>query len=189
VRRDQFEHLIAAAAEVSEEQEIVVIGSQAILGNVADPPPEMLISMEVDVYPLHAPEKAETIDGSLGDGSSFQGLNGYYVHGVGPETAKAPEGWEDRLVRAEIPSRVGQKVKVVALCLEVHDLVLAKCVAGRDRDWEFAQVAIEAGLVEIEELRRRLEDLPQPPADPRRVREMIDGVVARVARSRAETEA
>lgn len=189
MRREQFEHVIAAAAEVSEEQEIVVIGSQAILGYVADPPAEMLFSMEADVYPRRAPEKAKEIEGSLGDGSPFQGMNGYYAQGVGPETAKAPAGWEDRLVRVRIRPRVKQKGEVVALCLEIHDLVLAKCVAGRDRDWEFAQVAIDAGLVEVEELRDRLEDLPQPPADPRRVRKMIDGVVARVARSRDETGA
>jgi len=184
MRRDQFDHAIAAAAEVSGEREIVVVGSQAILGNVDDPPPEMLFSMEVDVYPLNAPGKAEAIDGSLGDGSQFQGLNGYYAHGVGPETTKAPAGWEERLVHVDIPPRVGQKAEVVALCLEVHDLVLAKCVAGRDRDWEFARAAIDAGLVEIEELRRRLSDLPRPPADPERIRKMLDGIVARVARTR-----
>lgn len=186
MRREQFEHVIAAAAEVSGEQEIVVIGSQAILGSVADPPEEMLFSMEADVYPRHAPDKAKEIEGSLGDGSSFQGLNGYYAHGVGPETAKAPAGWEDRLVRVVIPPRVAQETEVVALCLEVHDLVLAKCVAARDRDWEFAQAAIDAGLVEVDELRRRLGDLPQPPADPERVLKMLDGIVARVARQRDE---
>jgi hypothetical protein len=35
MRREDFEHVIAAAAEVSGEREIVVIGSQAILGSVA----------------------------------------------------------------------------------------------------------------------------------------------------------
>lgn len=184
MRREQFEHVIAAAAEVSEEEEIVVVGSQAIFGSVPDPPPKMLLSMEADVYPRRAPEKATEIEGSLGDGSPFQGMNGYYAHGVGPETAKAPAGWEDRLVPVPIPSRVQQERKVVALCLEVHDLVLAKCVAGRDRDWEFAEAAIDAGLVELGELRRRLGDLPQPPADPERILKMLDGIVARVARTR-----
>jgi hypothetical protein len=49
MRRDEFEHVIAAAAEVSAEREIVVIGSQAILGSVKDPPATMLLSMEADV--------------------------------------------------------------------------------------------------------------------------------------------
>jgi hypothetical protein len=71
VRRDEFEHVIAAAAAVCGEREIVVIGSQAILGSFIDPPETMLISMEADVYPLEAPEKARDIHGSLGDGSYF----------------------------------------------------------------------------------------------------------------------
>lgn len=55
MRRADFEHVIAAAADVSGEQEIVVIGSQAILGLTDNPPPSMLLSMEADVYPLNDP--------------------------------------------------------------------------------------------------------------------------------------
>jgi hypothetical protein len=176
MRREDFEHVIAAAAEVSGEREIVVIGSQAIFGSVADPPRAMLFSMEADIYPLRDPAKAKAIDGNLGDGSPFHGTYGYYAHGVGPETAKAPVGWEHRLVRVEIPPRGGQKSGPVALCLEVHDLVLAKCVAGRERDREFAHAAVKGNLVEVEELFRRIPDLPEP-ADRTHVRKMLKGVV------------
>ena len=179
MRREDFEHVIAAAAEVSGEREIVVIGSQAILGSVAEPPREMLFSMEADVYPLRAPEKGEAIDASLGDGSFFHGTYGYYAHGVGPETAKAPAGWERRLVHVEIPPRVGQERGPVALCLEVHDLVLAKCVAGRQRDWDFARTAIEYRLVEVDELFQRIPDLPEP-ADQAHVRQLLEGLVKQV---------
>lgn len=183
MRREDFEHVIAAAAAVADEREIVVIGSQAILGSFPDPPRAMLFSAEADVYPLNDPAKAEAIDGSLGDGSYFHSTFGYYAHGVGPETAVAPTGWEDRLVRVEIPARVGQSGGVVALCLEPHDLVLAKCVAGRERDWEFAAEAITADLVEAEELLRRLPDLPQPPADREHLRRMLEGLMARLRKS------
>lgn len=182
MRREQFEHVIAAAAEVSGEREIVVIGSQAILGNVDEPPRSMLVSMEADVYPRNDPRKADEIDGSLGDGSQFQGTYGYYAQGVGPETVVAPAGWEERLVRVEIPARVGQATGPVALCLEIHDLVLAKCAAGRDRDWEFARDAMAADLVKAAELLRRIEDLPEPPADRPRVRKMLEGIAARASR-------
>ena len=83
------------------------------------------------MYPRQRPEGADDIEGSLGDGSYFQLTFGYYAHGVGPETAKAPSGWQERLIRVEIPARVGSRRKPVALCLELHDLVLAKCVAAR----------------------------------------------------------
>jgi hypothetical protein len=135
VQSEEFEHLLAAAAAVTGEEEFVVVASQAILGSVASPPPELLVSMEVDIYPLSNPEAAIQIDGSLGDGSPFHNSFGYYAHGVGPLTAKAPVGWQDRLVGREIPKRVTSKQKAVAWCLELQDLVLSKCVAGRDRDW------------------------------------------------------
>jgi hypothetical protein len=98
--------VIAAAMEISGEREIVVIGSQAILGSVEEPPEVLLESMEVDVYPLGAPEKAIEIETVLGEGSSFQGLYGYYAHGVGPETMKGPVGWPDRLIRVKVPPRI-----------------------------------------------------------------------------------
>lgn len=176
MRREDFNHVIAAAAQVAEEREIVVIGSQAILGTVGEPPPSLLVSMEADVYPRNDPAKAAAIDGSLGDGSAFHGTYGYYAHGVGPETAKAPAGWTDRLVRVEIPSRVGQEDGVVALCLETHDLVLSKCVAGRDRDWDFAREALSAGLVDLGELFQRVSDLPVGQAEREHVREMLEGL-------------
>jgi hypothetical protein len=176
MRREHFNHLIAAAAQISGEQEIVVIGSQAILGAVDDPPESMLLSMEADIYPRNDPAKAGEIDASLGDGSPFHGTHGYYAHGVGPETAKAPRGWRDRLVRVEIPPRVRQQTGVVALCLEPCDLVLAKCAAGRDRDWDFAREALEAGLVDLDELIGRIDDLPIDRTDREHVRQMVDGM-------------
>jgi hypothetical protein len=177
MRRDEFEHVIAAAAEVSGEREIVVIGSQAILGTFANPPEAMLFSAEADLYPLNDPAKAEAIDGSLGDGSYFHSTYGYYAHGVGPETAVAPHGWEERLVRVDIPPRVGQATGAVALCLEVHDLVLAKCVAGRERDRDWARIAITAGLVRFEDLLRRIPDLPEG-VDRARIEKMLRGLSA-----------
>lgn len=182
MRRHQFDHVITAAADVSGEREIVVIGSQAIFGSVAEPPESMLFSMEADVYPRRDPGKAEEIEGSLGEGSMFQSTYGYYAHGVGPETVVGPTGWEGRLVRVEIPARVGQSRSAVALCLEIHDLVLAKCATGRERDWEFAHDALAANLIEVDELFRRVEGLPDPPADPASVKEMLKGIVARVDR-------
>lgn len=174
--RTQFEHVIFAAAEVSGEREIVVIGSQAILGSVDDPPASMLLSMEADLYPLGDPGRAIDVEGALGDGSPFHGTYGYFAHGVGPETAKAPEGWQDRLVRVEIPPRSGRADGAVALCLEVHDLVLAKCAAGRERDWEFARDALRAELVQTAELLSRVDDLPVRASDRTHIRAMLTAV-------------
>jgi hypothetical protein len=183
MQRNELEHIAAAAADVSGEREIVVIGSQAILGSYPDPPQAMLFSAEADVYPLNDPAKAEEIDGSLGDGSYFHSTFGYYAHGVGPETAVAPAGWEKRLVRVEVPPRVGREDGAIALCLEPHDLVLAKCVAGRERDWEFARHAIAAGLVRVDELLVRIPDLPRSEADRDHLRNMLEGLVTQLEKT------
>lgn len=174
MRRDEFDHVIAAAADVTGESELVVVGSQEILGPFPDAPQSMLRSMEADLYPRRAPQKADDIDGSLGDGSRFHRTYGYYAHGVGPETAKAPTGWETRLIAIEVAVRVSSRQRVVALCLEPHDLVLAKCVAGRERGWEFAREALVHQLVDPEVLLGRIEDLPVDDEHRRRVRVRLE---------------
>jgi hypothetical protein len=179
VRREDFEHVIAAAANVTGEDEFVVIGSQAILGTSSDPPESMLRSLEADLYPLRRPELADAIDGALGDGSQFQRTYGYYAHGVGPETATAPRGWQQRLVRVAIAPRRASERAPVAWCLEVHDLILSKCVAGRDRDWEFAAEALQAGLVAPDALLARIADLPVGDELSRHVGAMLRAVIAR----------
>ena len=70
MQRSQLEHLIRAAAEITNEYEFVIIGSQSILGTVASPPPECAVSMEADIYPLQAPDLADLIDGAIGELSS-----------------------------------------------------------------------------------------------------------------------
>lgn len=134
MRLPELEHVIAAAAQIVGTDVFVVIGSQAILGTTSDPPAALLQSMEVDLYVPGDPEKSGRIDGALGDGSPFHQAFGFYAHGVGPETAKPPQGWQERLVPLDIPPRPGSSREVTAHCLEMHDLVLSKCYACRDRD-------------------------------------------------------
>ena len=61
--RAQLEHLIRAAADIADDDELVIIGSQAVLGQYPDAPVELLASMEADVYPRNRPERADLIDG------------------------------------------------------------------------------------------------------------------------------
>lgn len=160
MRRDEFDHVIAAAANIVGLDEFVVIGSQAILGTRPDPPLVLLESMEVDLYPRESPDRAIEVEGTLGDGSFFHSAYGYYAHAVGPETAKAPTGWEDRLIPVVIPPRISSARSPVAYCLEPHDLVLAKCARGEERDWRYARAAIAAGLVTLTTLLIRVDTLP-----------------------------
>ncbi len=173
MRRAELEHIIRAAAEVAGDDELVIVGSQAVLGQFPDAPEAMLVSREADVYPRNHPERADEIEGSLGDGSYFDSSFGYYAHAVGPETAKAPAGWEERLIAVRNENTGG----ATGWCLEVHDLLLSKCAAGRERDWEFAREALLHGLADPDELQRRAADLPLPAADTERIQRILVTII------------
>jgi len=174
VRREHLEHLIRASANLSDDDDIIVVGSQAILGRYPDAPPAMLTSVDADLFPRNHPERAIAIEGAIGEGSPFHETFGYYAHGVGPETSKAPRGWEGRLVRISNENTRGAR----GWCLESHDLVLAKCVAGREKDWSFLDEALRHGLVEPDVLRSRL---PLLPLDEERRATLARNVEARIA--------
>lgn len=56
MKRSELEHLIRAAGAITNDKEIVVIGSQAILGQFPNAPAPLLVSAEADLFPLHRPE-------------------------------------------------------------------------------------------------------------------------------------
>ncbi|MFN8612215.1 MAG: DUF6036 family nucleotidyltransferase [Vulcanimicrobiota bacterium] len=143
MRRSELEHLLRAAGAIAGEDEIVVIGSQAILATHPSPPPELVVSLEADVYPMRAPWKADLIDGSIGELSPFHETFGYYAHGVGPETARLPDGWQARLVKLNNPNTGG----VTGLCLSLNDLAVSKLAAGRGKDLDYVRQLIAHGLV------------------------------------------
>jgi len=177
VNRTDLEHIVRAAADVTGD-EIVVVGSQAILGQFPFAPETLLVSLEADAYPKHDPERAIEIDGALGDGSPFHETFGYFAHGVGPETVHAPAGWEERLVRIDVPPRAGKTEMVTGWCLEAHDLVLSKLAVGREKDLMFAEVALHDGLVHTDELRIRVELMSDHDREQTSLR--LEGVVAKL---------
>ena len=156
MNRAQLEHVIRASAAISGDDEIIVVGSQSILGQFPAAPPELCRSNEADVFPKNKPELADMIDGSIGELSPFHQTFGYYGQGVGPDTAIVPTGWESRLIAVSNANTGG----ATGWCLEVHDLVLSKYAAGREKDFEFVAAVIKHGLASRDELLRRLADLP-----------------------------
>lgn len=150
--REQLEHIIRASATIADDDEIVILGSQSVLGQYPEAPGVLLASVEADVYPRNHPERWDLIDGSIGEGSPFHTTFGYYAQGVGEETAVLPRGWKDRLVPLRGPGTGG----ATGLCLDVHDLAVAKLVAGREKDDRFVAAAIDHGLLDERILEERL---------------------------------
>ena len=157
MKREQFEHTIRAAGAILGDNEVLVIGSQAIHASIDYQLPEAERSIEADISSLDDEDgsRADLIDGSIGELSVFQDTFGYYAQGVTPQTATLPDGWRNRLIPFITPATNG----VTALCLEPHDLWISKAVAGRPKDREFCKALIERKIVEAKTLRQRLEKI------------------------------
>lgn len=154
MKRSELEHVIRAAGTIADDREIVVLGSQAVLGQFPDAPAALLVSIEADVFPLNRPELADLIDGSIGEGSAFHELYGYYAQGVDQRIATLPRGWRQRLVKILNPNTNG----ITGLCLEVHDLAISKYVAGRPKDLEFTRELARHRMTSPVTLRTRLDE-------------------------------
>ncbi len=153
--REELAHLLRAAAKITDDPGILVIGSQSILGTYSeqDLPDQAWMSIEADIAFLDDPDahKADLVDGAIGELSPFHEMYAYYAQGVEVTTAVLPDGWRDRLV----PFVSASAEPATAVCLEPHDLVVAKLVAMREKDRMFAVALLDAGLVSLETLQKR----------------------------------
>ncbi len=155
MQRKELEHLIRAAAAITNQYEFVIIGSQSILGAQPFAPSTLLQSMEADFYPLNDPELADLIDGSIGELSPFHDRFGYYAQGVGPTTAILPKDWQSRLVKIQ---NENTDLKI-GLCLDPTDLAASKLAAGRDKDWLFVTELLRHQFVNQSVLIERIQTL------------------------------
>lgn len=153
--REELEHAIRAACDVSHEDELIIIGSQAILGQFPDAPDALRQSAEVDVVPASA-DAAERIDGALGELSLFHQTHGFYVHGITLEAAKLPQGWQSRVV----PVRPDRLRAWVGNCLQGYDLAASKLTAFREKDRAFVRTLLAERMLDADELIVRVRTLP-----------------------------
>lgn len=170
---EELLHAVRAAADVAHVDELLVFGSQAILLAYPDADAEFRQSVELDAVARNHPERWELIDGALGENSRFHRAHGFYVHGVGLETAKFPDGWESRAATHTLGA---PPVRVVTP--EVHDLAASKLAAGRDKDFDYVTVLIKHDYVDTQKLLRRVAKLPLGAEARDRLRTWI-GAVAR----------
>ena len=169
MNREDLEHLTRAAGGIPDEYEFVTVGSQSIPGPIPNPPAVFKVSAEADIYPMHAVEKADWIDGAIGEGSMFHKTHGYYAQGVGPETACLPEGWLGRVQRVQSDATQGR----IGYCLDVLDLFMAKAVANREKDRIFDQALLEHGFVELADAVTMVDRMPINDAARRTLRARI----------------
>ena len=81
MRREELAHILRAAAHIAEDPEILVIGSQSILGTYWEDqlPEEVFMSVEADLAFFNDPAgaKADRVAGAIGELSEFHAPNGF----------------------------------------------------------------------------------------------------------------
>lgn len=165
MRRDQLEHAIRTACQIIHHDEVIVVGSQAILGTYDEEQLPFLAtrSAEIDVLPIavdgwDVAELADRIEGVAGEFSTFEELHGFSIDGVDLTTSVLPASWRDRLVKVQNTNTAapGGSPQFIGWCLDKEDLCVAKLCAFREKDQNFVNALLEAGLVDRTVIAERL---------------------------------
>jgi hypothetical protein len=169
MKKQQVDHVLRAAGRITGEKQFVIIGSQSLHGKYPDLPDDIVRSAEVDLIAPKTPDRTEWLN-AIGVHSPFHESFGYYADPVDEKTATLPKGWKSRLVNLPL----GETEGVRGLCLEPHDLAIAKYVARREKDLVFNRELARRGIVARERLLALLNQTPVTDE----VRERIRGDIA-----------
>ena len=172
MNRQQLAHLLRSACVIARDPDVLVLGSQSILGTFdeKDLPPEATASQEADIAFLDDPgrNKADEVEGAIGEMSTFHEEHGIYAEGVHIDVAVLPDGWKDRLVSWDLQSSKPAEPHF----LDRYDLAVSKLVAGRPKDLDFVLALIRSGLLNVAVIRERVSML-RAGVDPR-IRDRIE---------------
>jgi hypothetical protein len=155
MKKQQVDHVLRAAGRITGEKQFIIIGSQSLHGKYPDLPDDILQSAEVDLIAKRDPSRTEWLN-AIGQDSKFHEEFGYYADPVDETTATLPKGWKARLINLPLGDTEG----VAGLCLDPHDLAIAKYVAGREKDFIFTRELAGRGIVSIDRLLALLDHTP-----------------------------
>ncbi len=186
--RTELEHIIRAAGAIADVKELIILGSQSILGQFPDIPEslsgssasEMPViieqrdilyrSIEADIMVEGSDEKSEMIEGAIGELSSFHNTFGYYAQAVDASTSLLPNGWKERLVKVCNENTHG----ITGLCLEIHDLMISKLYADREKDLVFFDATVSLGVISKETQLDRLNMTEMSDSKRRKIADLIN---------------
>jgi hypothetical protein len=155
MKKREVDHVLRAAGRITHEKQFIIVGSQALHGRYPDLADDIVRSAEVDLFAKDHPERTDSLN-AIGVYSPFHEAYGYYADPVDEKTATLPKGWRGRLVN--LPP--GDTEDVRGLCLDPHDLAIAKYVAGRGKDLQFNRQLVTRGLLDREQLLQLLRMTP-----------------------------
>jgi|SRR5579872_3452492 len=152
MKKQQVDHVLRAAGRITGEKRFIIIGSQSLHGKYPDLADQIHTSFEVDLIASNRVERTEWLN-VIGVDSQFHETYGYYADAVDVGTATLPKGWKGRLVN--LPP--GDTGGVRGLCLEPHDLAIAKYAAFREKDLVFTRELARRGVTSKSRLLELLE--------------------------------
>ena len=170
MKKQQLDHVLRAAGCITGRKRFVIIGSQSLHGKYPDLPDDIVRSAEVDLIATRNPDRTEWLN-AFGVHSPFHESFGYYADPVDETSAPLPSGWKSRLVK--LPP--GDTEGVQGLCLDPHDLAIAKYVARREKDLAFTRGLARRAIV----VRDRLLELVDKTPVSEEVRERMRNDIAR----------
>jgi len=168
MKKQELDHVLRAAGRITGEKQFIIIGSQSLHGKYPDLADDIVKSAEVDLLAANRPGRTEWLN-SIGVYSRFHETFGYYADPVDEKSATLPKGWKGRLVN--LPP--GDTEGVKGLCLEPHDLAIAKYVAAREKDLVFTRELVERGILSEGRLLSLLEQTPVDEQVRNRIRDQI----------------
>jgi hypothetical protein len=152
MKKQQVDHVLRAAGRITGERQFIIVGSQSLHGKYPDVADEIVRSIEVDLIAGKRGDRTEWLN-AIGYMSPFHESFGYYADPVDFATATLPKGWKGRLVTLA----PGDTDDVKGLCLDPHDLAIAKYVAAREKDRLFTRALAARGMVSKKRLLALLE--------------------------------
>jgi hypothetical protein len=155
MRLCQLQEIIREASSLAARKQFVLFGSQAVHAIAQDPPTEVLMSRECDIWLRDEPALGEQLKAALGSGSLFQQAKGFYLDPLPPDLPIVPKGWEQRLVDLMVDD-------IRVSCLEIHDLIVSKLNAGRLKDYEFIAAVLMARLARADQVIEWIRTFPDP---------------------------
>lgn len=151
-------HLVSAVRESGDDRKLVLFGSSSVLASYPDlgEDENSLVRRSRDADFVLDPwddDLAVKIHHRVGARHSFDLEFGYYADIIRPMAYENfPPGWESRAV--PLPGCPG------VICLEPHDMAVAKCFPARPKDRALIIALMQAGRLQAPVIKERLSSMP-----------------------------
>jgi len=156
MRIRSLKHVLEAVNALVHPDQITVMGSSSLLGHdpsLGEPGQPLELSLDADLLLAPTDEaQAAVLHEAVGEGSLFHREYGVYADLLRPEIDETfPPGWRERCT----PVAGFQHV----VCLDPHDMAVAKLAVARQKDIDLLKALIARGLVDFETLRQRYQGM------------------------------